>query len=47
MNMQLFRYLKVAQVTQNAIIQKINNVKYVQDYSRLFKNVLFPMTCTY
>jgi hypothetical protein len=38
--------LKVAQVTQNAIIQKRNNVKYVQDYSRSFKNVLFPMTCT-
>ena len=45
MNMQLFRYLKVAQVTQNAIIEKRNNVKYVQDYSGLFKNVHFPMTC--
>lgn len=46
MNMQLFRYLKVAQVTQNAITQKRNNDKCVQGYSKPFKNVHFPMTCT-
>lgn len=36
MNMQLFRYLKVAQATQNAITQKRNNVKYVQGHLKAF-----------